>query len=53
MHVGSDIDIAILPVQKIHLQDIDRANIAAKLSNKIPYICDIGIISSSNLVYAR
>ena len=52
MHVDSDIDIALLPMDKVKVSLQSRLEVAALLEEKLGRIVDIGIITPGNLIYA-
>jgi predicted nucleotidyltransferase len=53
MHPGSDVDIAVIPINGTGIDDVERVLLGSELSFATGYTVDLGVISSSNLVYAR
>jgi predicted nucleotidyltransferase len=53
MRPDSDVDVAILPVKGCTFNDLSRSKLAANLSFALNHSVDIGILSSSNLIYAK
>ncbi|MDA3896040.1 MAG: nucleotidyltransferase domain-containing protein [Desulfobacteraceae bacterium] len=49
----SDIDIAILPVPKIFLTQMDLLKLSSQLEDHCGREVDIGILSSKNLIYTK
>ena len=53
MRADSDIDVAILPIQGIKLSSLDLAELAGSLSYAVGRQVDLGILGSTNLMYAN
>ncbi|MFZ4484007.1 MAG: type VII toxin-antitoxin system MntA family adenylyltransferase antitoxin [Chthoniobacterales bacterium] len=49
----SDIDVAVLPVRGAVFPAQDRLDLAARLENIFAREVDVGVLSTSNLVYAK
>jgi len=53
LRADSDVDIAVLPIMGQRIDDISRVSLATELFAAAGRTVDIGVLSSSNLVYAR
>lgn len=53
MRPDSDIDVAILVRAGDTFSDVERCELGADLSFNLGYVMDIGMLSSTNLIYAK